>query len=185
MSGRASTLSEPTSTERLRALLDERGVEWSSPSGLNSSFADSITFIGDVAVVSEIDGSDLLRINFDGTPEQAVEATLGAEDAYTREDVEGGGQVGDGLRPCPFCGASGLGRVLGGLPYDGELDPRGRLGMVSSGGDYYAIRCRGCDMRGPNVRARREDAVAAAIDAWNRRARVLHGMRELGVEVDG
>jgi hypothetical protein len=58
-------------------MLDERGVEWSSPSGLNSSFADSITFIGDVAVVSEIDGSDLLRINFDGTPEQAIEATLG------------------------------------------------------------------------------------------------------------
>jgi DNA-directed RNA polymerase subunit RPC12/RpoP len=52
-------------------------VEWSSPSGLNSSFADSITFIGDVAVVSEIDGSDLLRINFDGTPEQAIAATLG------------------------------------------------------------------------------------------------------------
>ena len=66
-----------TATDELRKLLDERGVEWSSPSGLNSSFADSITFIGNVAVVSEIDGSDLLRINFDGTPEQAVEATLG------------------------------------------------------------------------------------------------------------
>ena len=66
-----------SATERLRELLDERGVEWSSPSGLNSRFADSITFIGNGAVVSEIDGSDLLRINFDGTPEQAVEATLG------------------------------------------------------------------------------------------------------------
>ena len=66
-----------TATDELRRLLDERGVEWSSPSGLNSSFADSITFIGDVAVVSEIDGSDLLRINFDGTPEQAIDATLG------------------------------------------------------------------------------------------------------------
>ena len=68
-----------TATEELRSLLDERGVEWSSPSGLNKSFADSITFIGDVAVVSEIDGSDLLRINFDGTPEQAIAATLGRE----------------------------------------------------------------------------------------------------------
>ena len=66
-----------TATERLRDMLDEREVEWSSPSGLNSSFADSITFIGDVAVVSKIEGSDLLRINFDGTPEQAIAATLG------------------------------------------------------------------------------------------------------------
>lgn len=66
-----------TATDVLRRLLDERGVEWSRPSGLNSSFADSITFIGDVAVVGEIDGSDLLRINFDGTPEQAIAATLG------------------------------------------------------------------------------------------------------------
>ena len=66
-----------TATDELRRMLDERGVEWSSPSGLNSSFADSITFIGDVAGVSEIDGSDLLRINFDGTPEQAIDATLG------------------------------------------------------------------------------------------------------------
>lgn len=67
-----------TATDRLRELLDERGVEWSSPSGLNSRFADGITFIGDVAVVSEIDGSDLLHINFDGTPEQAIAATLGS-----------------------------------------------------------------------------------------------------------
>lgn len=66
-----------SATEELRRQLDERGVEWTSPSGLNSSFADSITFIGDIAVISEIDGSDLLRINFDGTPEQAIDATLG------------------------------------------------------------------------------------------------------------
>lgn len=64
-------------TDELRRLLDERGVEWTSPSGLNSRFADSMTFIGNVAVVSEIEGSDMLRINFDGTPEQAIEATLG------------------------------------------------------------------------------------------------------------
>lgn len=66
-----------SATDELRRLLDERGVEWSSSSGLSSRYADSMTFIGDVAVVSEIDGSDLLRINFDGTPEQAVEAVLG------------------------------------------------------------------------------------------------------------
>ena len=38
-----------------------------------------LALIGNVAVVGEIDGSDLLRINFEGTPEQAVEATLGPE----------------------------------------------------------------------------------------------------------
>ena len=77
-----------TATDELRRMLDERGVEWSSPSGLNSSFADSITFIGDVAVVSEIDGSDLLRINFDGTPEQAVEATLGRGECHDKNGFD-------------------------------------------------------------------------------------------------
>jgi hypothetical protein len=71
------------------------------------------------------------------------------------------------LLPCPFCGASGLGYVLGGLPYDGTLDLEGGLGMVSSGIGYYAIRCRDCDCRGPNVKAKREQAVAKAIEAWN------------------
>ena len=65
-----------SATEELRRLLDERGVEWSAPSGLNARYADSMTFIGNTAVISEIDGSDLLRINFDGTPEQAIDATL-------------------------------------------------------------------------------------------------------------
>lgn len=68
-----------TATEELRRMLDERCVEWCSPSGLNSSYADRITFIGKAVVVSDIDGSELLRINFDGTPEQAVEVTLESE----------------------------------------------------------------------------------------------------------
>lgn len=72
-----------TATERLRELLDERGVEWTSPGELYSRFADSMTFIGSIAVVSEIEGSNLLRINFDGTPEQAITATLGRETCRT------------------------------------------------------------------------------------------------------
>ena len=74
------------------------------------------------------------------------------------------------LLPCPFCGASGLGNVLGGLTYDGPLDLDGGLGMVSSGIGYYAIRCRDCECRGPNVRAPKDKAVSAAIKAWNKRA---------------
>lgn len=77
--------------------------------------------------------------------------------------------MGDGLAPCPFCGASGLRYVLGGLPYDGSLDLVGGLGMVSSGIGYYAIRCTNCDARGPNVKAPRDKAVARAIAAWNGR----------------
>ena len=72
-------------------------------------------------------------------------------------------------RPCPFCGASGLGYVLGGLSCNVTLVKDGGLGMVSSGIGYYAIRCRDCDARGPNVKGSREKAVGAAIDAWNGR----------------
>lgn len=75
----------------------------------------------------------------------------------------------DDLLPCPFCGASGLGYVLGGLRFDGALDLDGNLGMVSSGIGYYAIRCRECDCRGPNIKASRDKAVAKAIEAWNGR----------------
>lgn len=73
------------------------------------------------------------------------------------------------LKPCPFCGASGLGYVLGGLFYDGPLDLEGGLGIVSSGIGWYAIRCRECDCRGPNVKAPKDRAVSAAIKAWNGR----------------
>lgn len=73
------------------------------------------------------------------------------------------------LKPCPFCGASGLGHVLHGLHHDGVLDLEGGLGMVSPGIGWYAIRCRDCDCRGPNVKAGRDRAVARAIEAWNGR----------------
>jgi hypothetical protein len=75
----------------------------------------------------------------------------------------------DELKPCPFCGASGLGYVLGGLPYYGTLELEGGLGMVSSGIGYYAICCRDCEWQGPKVKAKREQAVERAIEAWNGR----------------
>lgn len=77
--------------------------------------------------------------------------------------------MGMSVAPCPFCGAAGLGYVLGGLPHTAALDLEGGLGMVSPGIGYYAIRCRECDCRGPNVKASKERAVDAAIKAWNGR----------------
>ena len=73
------------------------------------------------------------------------------------------------ISPCPFCGASGLGSVLGGLSYDGTLDLDGGLGMVRTGENWYAVRCRECEAAGPRVRASRAKAVEKAIAAWNRR----------------
>ena len=72
------------------------------------------------------------------------------------------------ISPCPFCGASGLGHVLR-LPYDGMLDPEGGLGMVQTGEDWYAVRCRDCEAGGPRVRATKAKAVEKAVKAWNRR----------------
>ena len=96
-----------TATDRLRAMLDERGVEWTKPSGLNSRFADSMTFIGDVAIVSEIDGSDLLRINFDGTPEQAIDATVGRRTCNVEyaDDVPDSTKKVLGVYFCSECGS--------------------------------------------------------------------------------
>ena len=72
------------------------------------------------------------------------------------------------ISPCPFCGASGLAYVLR-LPYDGALDLDGGLGMVKTGEDWYAIRCRDCDAEGPRVKAAKGKAVEKAVKAWNRR----------------
>ena len=77
-----------SATERLRALLDERGVEW-RPIAWNPKketfyyTSDGVGFCADEYV-------DGVKIYTDAiiSPEQAIDATLGPEDAYTREDVE-------------------------------------------------------------------------------------------------
>lgn len=83
---------EPTTTEHLRALLDERGVEWKSGRVYNNNTSWNV---GDSRIIAKelTDGTLLIqqysRKHF--TPEQAIAATLGsereAELARAMEDV--------------------------------------------------------------------------------------------------
>ena len=77
-----------SATERLRALLDERGVKHTDPAEWLTYWNDAD---GHVWSASEMK-TGLLSVSTAGvgslTPEQAIDATLGPEDAYTREDVE-------------------------------------------------------------------------------------------------
>ena len=88
-----------TATERLRRMLDERGVEWRG--GLPTE------------TMVEADGLDLLYVALpDGrvrafirnylTPEQAIEATLGATDARPTQ-AESSGTCHDVGDPSDFC----------------------------------------------------------------------------------
>ena len=91
---------EPTATERLRALLDERGVEWDY--GITGPTTTRFR-------VNGVNGVDLTFTPMrDGllcstilTPEQAIAASLGQEDIYTREDMEGAFVSGYSLGSLP------------------------------------------------------------------------------------
>ena len=62
-----------TATERLRALLDERGVEWK-----DIGLYQTVTAWESGALIwCAIDKGDHLKVETPTTPEQAVEATLG------------------------------------------------------------------------------------------------------------
>ena len=90
-----------SATECLRALLDERGVEW-RPIAWNPKketfyyTSDGVGFCADEYV-------DGVKIYTDAiiSPEQAVAATLGPENVYTREDVEGAFVSGYSLGSLP------------------------------------------------------------------------------------
>lgn len=82
-----------TATERLRALLDERGVEWRKTPHYSSESQDNETVFEGNGIEwyanDHLNGRLGLRaVRYEVTPEQAIAATLGPEDAYTREDVE-------------------------------------------------------------------------------------------------
>ena len=83
-----------TATERLRALLDERGVEWGNVrnDGSESDFLTEWQFDGieGHAIATEwAVGRDLsVCIGHPMTPEQAVEATLGRGTCHVRNDED-------------------------------------------------------------------------------------------------
>lgn len=73
-----------TATERIRAMLDERGVEWEEcrvPT-LRSELAATFWYDCDGNPCSAVEGADdvpdgMLSVQANLTPEQAIEATLG------------------------------------------------------------------------------------------------------------
>ena len=73
-----------SATDELRRMLEERGVEHTDADDGHTQhtwWSD-----GDHEIAVSNSGERLAVYNL--TPEQAIAATLGAEDAYTREDVE-------------------------------------------------------------------------------------------------
>lgn len=87
---------EPTTTEHLRALLDERGVEWKSGRVYNNNTSWNVS---DSRIIAKelTDGTLLIqqysRKHF--TPEQAIAATLGSE----RDEIYSAG-FDSGVKSC-------------------------------------------------------------------------------------
>ena len=73
-----------SATEELRRLVDERGVEWES--GLPTETI--VREPNDALYVERPDGRMHVYFRSYLTPAQAVAATLGNEESYTRDDVE-------------------------------------------------------------------------------------------------
>lgn len=77
-----------TATDELRKLLDERGVKWREGSPNKTKWShDGIEFVA-VNAWPRNGGKTRLILCANITPEQAIEATLGNEESYTRDDVE-------------------------------------------------------------------------------------------------
>lgn len=109
-------MSEKTATERLRELLDERGVEWWKPVQMEGSeYTRWHDANGMEWTTSEIHGSRKLRIGASFiTPEQAIDATLGNEglerskngvaERGTCHDTGGTDENGQQVFNCDACG---------------------------------------------------------------------------------
>lgn len=117
-------------TEELRRLLDERGVEWNGNSFGFCEFVTSFDIDGLECAFSEFDDRATMFRVWNGTPSQAIEATLGRRECHMRlrDDIRGhayqdvyecsecGEQVlretfmGESEPPnyCPHCGAKAV-----------------------------------------------------------------------------
>lgn len=107
-----------TATDRLRALLDERGVEWEEAG--YDSVAATFWYDNGSFPVTAIDGTDdcpegMVSLGAFLPPEQAVEATLGRGTCHARNDEDTCGhdvcsECGFvwpddySIRYCPNCG---------------------------------------------------------------------------------
>ena len=90
-----------TATETLRALLDERGVEWwQSANVLGCIFTRwHSPLFGDEVVAMENGKEGLVLFDHFMTPQQAVDATLGRGECHEEEDED------TGFICCSECGA--------------------------------------------------------------------------------
>lgn len=93
-----------TATERLRALLDERGVEWRDDSSIYGTRrtvwkVDGVTF-----VAAEVSGR--LKVSGYLTPEQAIAATLGRGECHPiiSDNLTESEGMGDAWADCSECG---------------------------------------------------------------------------------
>lgn len=99
-----------TATERLRELLDERGVEWAAPD--ESWNQDSITYwkVGSIKWVAFESENGTLWLNCnsvtDLTPSQAIAATLGAGTCHPiiSDNLTESEGTGDAWADCSECG---------------------------------------------------------------------------------
>ena len=102
-------MSEKTATERLRELLDERGVEWWKPVQMEGSeYTRWHDANGMEWTTSEIHVSRKLRIGASFiTPEQAIDATLGRGTCHLINAADDLG-VGTSSCMCFECGYTAL-----------------------------------------------------------------------------
>ena len=98
----ATQTRQDDATKQLRAMLDERGVEWRKTPHYSSDSVDNETvFCGEGIewlAHDHLNGRlGLKTLRYEITPAQAIAATLGADECAIEHNV-------DGSYKCPICG---------------------------------------------------------------------------------
>lgn len=138
-------------TEKVRAMLDERGIEWSKPSdaywillgGMPTS--DYVTIVDDAVIDETTDGMLVVE---NVTPAQAVAAITTPKEADDSQT----------LRSCPFCGSSASMDVR-------LIEPSWWIACVMCDGINDHI----CSCQIAVSGDTEQKAIECAIAAWNRR----------------